>query len=94
MKLYHSISSTTLAELQKLVNIIQDSLRTINGTLESAGLDFPSIHEPLTMESEAARMIPDVDEACRYIVAAAYQLISSVRSPLRTIQIVATHVKT
>ena len=74
------------------MDIIQNSLRTINTTLKSANLDFPSPHEPLTMESEAARMVPDVDVACQYIVAAAYQLIASVRSPMRTIQVVATYV--
>ena len=37
------------------------------------------------MESEAVRMIPEVEEACSTIVSAAMQLVYTVRSPMSSI---------
>lgn len=59
-------------------------------------MDFPSPHTPFTPESEAARMIPQVDQACSIIVSAAMQLAYSVQSPMTTISSLpfqVTHVK-
>ncbi|GJE87401.1 hypothetical protein PsYK624_034840 [Phanerochaete sordida] len=79
-----------LAELEALSKIIQDSIESIKSSLSSKNMDFPSPYTPMSLESEAARMQPEVDQACAMITAAAYQLISDVRSPMLTIVTVAT----
>ena len=81
-----------LTELKALSKIIQDSVEAIESSVKSKSLEFPSPHTPLTMESEAARMLPDVDKACSLIISAASQLIYSVRSPMLSIVAVATQV--
>ena len=71
---------------------MQDSVESIENTLSPNDIEFPSPYTPLSMQEEAARMIPDVDKACALIVSAAYQLISSVRSPMATVIAIATQV--
>ncbi|GJE87381.1 S-adenosyl-L-methionine-dependent methyltransferase [Phanerochaete sordida] len=79
-----------LEELKALSSLIQDSIGTIETSLQAAGKEFPSPNTPITPESEAARMIPEVSQASALIVSAAYQLISSVRSPVLSALTVST----
>lgn len=60
--------------------------------MTSKNLQFPSARTPLTMESEAARMLPEVDAACALIVSATAQLAFAARSPLQSIVTVALQV--
>ncbi|GJE88029.1 O-methyltransferase [Phanerochaete sordida] len=77
--------SDGMSELVALSQIIQASLNAIQQSLAVKKMEFPSLHTPLTLESEAARMQPEVEKECTVIVAAAYQLIASVRSPVLSI---------
>ena len=79
MKQYNAIE-----ELKALSKIIQDSIASIESTMKAENLEFPSIHTPVTLESEGPRMLPDVERACGFIVSAATQLTFSVRSPMLT----------
>ena len=83
----------TLLELKALSKIIQDSIDTIEATVASKNMEFPSAYTPLTMESEAARMLPEVEKACALIVSATAQLAFAVRSPLQSIVTVALQVR-
>ncbi|EKM60006.1 uncharacterized protein PHACADRAFT_250851 [Phanerochaete carnosa HHB-10118-sp] len=79
-----------LSELKALSKIIQGSIDSIEASLMSKSMEFPSPYTPMSLESEAPRMQPEVDRACAVIVSAAYQLINSVRSPRQTIVAVGT----
>ncbi|EKM53055.1 uncharacterized protein PHACADRAFT_210782 [Phanerochaete carnosa HHB-10118-sp] len=83
-------TTNTLSELKALSKIIQDSIDSIEASLASKNMEFPSPHTPISLESEAARMQPGVDRACALIISAAYQLITSVRSPILSITAVST----
>ena len=74
-----------LQELRALSKLIQDAIDTIEVTVKASDLEFPSPHTPFTIESEKARTLPDVQQASSLIVAAAMQLIQSVRSPTLSI---------
>ncbi|KIP10236.1 hypothetical protein PHLGIDRAFT_266603 [Phlebiopsis gigantea 11061_1 CR5-6] len=76
--------ASTIAELKALSGIIQASLHTIETVLQDQKIDFPSPHTPFTLESEAARMIPQVAIAFSSIVSASMQLVYSVQSPMTT----------
>ncbi|EKM58628.1 uncharacterized protein PHACADRAFT_253095 [Phanerochaete carnosa HHB-10118-sp] len=79
-----------LSELKALSKIIQDSISSIEASLASKNTEFPSPYTSISVESEAARMQPEVDRACALIISAAYQLINSVRSPRLTLIVVGT----
>ena len=85
-------NADTLSELRALSKIIQDSINVIETTTAAKDLQFPSSRTPLTMESEAARMLPEVEGACALIVAATAQLAFAVRSPLQSVITVALQV--
>ena len=86
--------SDALSELKALSKIIQDSINSIEVTLAANNLELPSPYAPFTLESEAARVQPEIAQASALIISAAYQLINSVRSPMLTIMAVATQVCT
>lgn len=69
------------AELRSLSSIIQSSLDSIESVLHSRRLDFPSLHTPVSAESEAVRMLPEIASACSLIISAADQLIHATRAP-------------
>lgn len=83
-----------LAELKALGSIIQNAINSIEAKVASKGIDFPSLSTPTTPESEAASKLPEVEQASALIVAAAYQLIQSVRSPALTLVAIATQYMT
>lgn len=85
-------SDGALAELKALSQIIQNSISAIEATLESKQMEFPSLHTPLTMESEGVRRVPEIERACSMIVAAATQLVYSARSPMASISTVVLQV--
>lgn len=62
--------------------------------MSAKNLEFPSPHTPLTLESEGPRMLPNVEEACSHIVAAAAQLTFAVRSPMMSVLVAGMQVRT
>ncbi len=79
-------TDSALAELRALSNLINPSIDA------SRGEKFPSPYEPVSKETEAPRMAPDVRSAYSNVVAAAAQLIASIRPPASTIVITAIQV--
>ncbi|GJE83945.1 O-methyltransferase [Phanerochaete sordida] len=79
-----SATHSGLAELKALSSIIQDAVKSIESSVIAQNADFPSLHTPMTPESEAARKLPGVEQATAQIVAAAYQLMQSARAPAST----------
>ncbi|KIP10249.1 hypothetical protein PHLGIDRAFT_85462 [Phlebiopsis gigantea 11061_1 CR5-6] len=84
-----TVRTNALSELRALSKIIQESIDSIEAAVTAESVEFPSAYTPLTMESEAARMLPEVEKACALIVSATSQLAFAVRSPLQSIVTVA-----
>ncbi|KZV76728.1 S-adenosyl-L-methionine-dependent methyltransferase [Peniophora sp. CONT] len=74
-----------LNQLYELGQLITDSIKKIDATLTSKGLDFPTLDTPFTPESEAARALPDVRDAAAIIAAATAQLTATVYPPPMTL---------
>ena len=91
---YRFEGSDSLSELKALSKIIQDAINSIEAAIHPQNLECPSPYTPMTIESEAARMLPNVDRACSRIVSAAAQLIFSARSPMLSVMTVAMQVWT
>ncbi|KAA1466023.1 O-methyltransferase [Dentipellis sp. KUC8613] len=68
--------------LKQLSNLIAASVDQIDAACEAQGLQFPSLDEPFSPESEGARHIPDVLKAIDIIVVAANQLIATAQPPI------------
>lgn len=74
---------TALQDLVALANLITASVDAI---VKACGdKPFPSLDDPFTPESEAARMSPEVQKRSTVLLAAATQLVAAVRSPFTTI---------
>ncbi|KAI0341313.1 O-methyltransferase [Trametopsis cervina] len=71
----------SLRELRALADLVKDSVDAIEQTCIAKGLPFPSLDEPFTLQSEGARMLPEVQQAAGILVSAAGQLIAAVRPP-------------
>ncbi|KAA1468506.1 O-methyltransferase [Dentipellis sp. KUC8613] len=80
-----SNETNALAELKALVKLLQSNVDRIEAATKSASLEFPSLQTTFSSQSEAARQLPDVAEASSQIVAAASQLIATVRPPTMTV---------
>ncbi|KAI0314195.1 S-adenosyl-L-methionine-dependent methyltransferase [Amylostereum chailletii] len=78
-----------LSELRALVAIIQNSVDAIEKAVEAGSLEFPSLSTPFTIQSEAARNLPEVAQAVSLLVAAATQLVAASRAPEQSMTIVA-----
>ncbi|KAF5370952.1 hypothetical protein D9757_009884 [Collybiopsis confluens] len=67
--------------------IITDSIDTIENRLADASTLFPSLDEPMdpTSKVESILVEPDMSRATSHIVAAAAQLMATVRQPVQTI---------
>ena len=74
-----------MEELKALAEIINDSIASIESTVASKGLRFPSSSTAMTMQSEEARLLPDVERRCSLIISAATQLACTVRSPMHVL---------
>lgn len=75
--------STTLQDLVALANLVTTSVDAI---VKSCGdSPFPSLDETFDFESEAIRVNPDVQKHTTVALAAATQLVATLRSPLATL---------
>ena len=82
----HSIHEhDPLEELKALSNIIQESIGAIETAMKANSMTFPSPHSSFTIDSEAPRKLPEVEQACALLASAAGQLVCSVRSPMHTV---------
>jgi hypothetical protein len=70
-----------LSQLRALSEIIKTSIDRIESTTNANSVEYPSLDTPFTTESEAARNLPEVQEAGAQIAAAAAQLVASVYPP-------------
>lgn len=77
--------ASPVSGLRALLAVISKSIDTIEESCRARGLNFPSLDEPFTVESDAARTDPTVQEASTLIAAAAYQLVATVQQPHKTI---------
>ena len=93
MELLKTKSMDAIIELKALSKVIHDSIQAIETIISSNNTNFPSPYTSFTMESEAPRMLPGVDQACALIISAAGQLISSVRSPMHSVTDTALQVR-
>ena len=80
--------STTMSSpspLAALAGIISQEVQTLESAYSKKGLSFPSLDEPFKpgpLDDDS-----DVGNTTRLIVAAAYQIIATVRPPLETIML-------
>lgn len=77
------MSSTS--PLAALAEIISQGVQTLESAYAKEGVPFPSLDEPFTpgpLDGD-----PDVGNATRLVIAAAYQIIATVRPPLETIML-------
>ncbi|KAJ3559922.1 hypothetical protein NM688_g32 [Phlebia brevispora] len=72
---------SSASELRALVDLLNGAVTQIEAACASRSQTFPPSHDPFSLESEAARMSPDVLLPGNIIVAAAQQLIAAVRIP-------------
>ncbi|KAJ3559927.1 hypothetical protein NM688_g39 [Phlebia brevispora] len=77
------------SELRALADLINGAVAQIEAACSSRSQTFPPADEQFTLESEAARMSPDILMQSNVIVAASQQLISAVRLPALTLMITA-----
>ena len=72
--------------LRLLGEIITNCIDKVECRLGAASVSFPSINAPYnpTSKAEITLLDPDIFEATRHIVAAASQLIATVRHPAHT----------
>jgi len=69
------------SNLSALSNIISSQVAEIESFLNDKNHSFPSLNEPFSPESEAARMNPKILISIQLLAAAADQLINTVRPP-------------
>ena len=76
-----------MSPLRNLVNILSDAVTQIDQRYASANLKFPALDRPFREEDSARSLLssPDVIPLASVIVAAADQLIASVRPPARIV---------
>ena len=70
--------SQTLIQLSQ---IIATSAKNIEQRCDETGTEFPSLHQPLSEETEAARHDPEVLEHIQTLVSAATQIIAAAKVP-------------
>jgi hypothetical protein len=75
------IKGDAIAQLRSLSEIIKISIDKIESSVKANSVEYPSLDTLYSTESEAARNLPEVQEAGAQLVAAAAQLISSVYPP-------------
>lgn len=74
-------TASPIAELRALSDLIKASVDKIEALCAERGQTYPTSDAPLSPQSEAPRMAPDVIAEGTIIVAAAAQLITAVRPP-------------
>lgn len=80
------------SNLLHLASLIQNAAQLIDNRCKDTATDFPDVYKPLNSEAEVIRKDPAVAAASTKIVAAAYQLISTVQPPAKSLFNVATSV--
>ncbi|PPQ92437.1 hypothetical protein CVT25_008658 [Psilocybe cyanescens] len=75
-----------------LAKLISESVAKVDGFCVAQGINFPSLDEPFTIESESIKLHPEVSEAVNYIISAAAQLIAILRPVPVTLSTSAIHV--
>ena len=77
----------TLKDIQSLRATLNASLDSLEKLYQDHSLDFPSLDEPYVSSAEAEDLAchPDAISAINTTVAAAYQLLCTVRHPFMTI---------
>ena len=77
----------TKSTLSLLRDIINNSIDVIESHLATKGATFPSLNDPFipTSDAEAILLEPDVISATSHIIAAASQLVATVRHPAQTV---------
>lgn len=72
-------------ELKALVKLVSDSVERIEKSCQARNVSFPSLNEVYSLQSEAARLDPNVLKAAADISAATAQLSALVRPPPLTL---------
>lgn len=83
----------TFSQLKALSKIIQEAIDSIESTVLSKHLKFPSPYTPVSLESEKVRALPEVEKACSLAISAATQLVFSLRSPMASVVTTGIQVK-
>lgn len=78
--------------LLELSEIISKATKTIHDRCISQSKQFPRLNEPFDQALESIRLDNEISEATVQLVSAAYQLISTVRTPETTLIDVASGV--
>ncbi|KAF8509859.1 O-methyltransferase-domain-containing protein [Hysterangium stoloniferum] len=71
--------------MNQLTDLLVASVKRIEGVCAARGVDFPSLEDPFTPESEQIRADPVISEASSTLLAAALHLVALVRPPSITI---------
>jgi hypothetical protein len=74
--------------LSALLDLLTSSIRTLEATYAKEGLAFPSLDTPF--KPNAVDNNPEVLNTARIAVAAAAQIIATIRNPMETVQETAT----
>ncbi len=77
------MSSTTGSQLTALAEIISQGVQTLESAYSNKRISFPSLDEPF--KTGLLDDDPDTVNTTRLVVAAAYQLVATVRPPMETI---------
>ena len=83
-----ALADTSSTTLRALSNIISSGIQTLESAYSNKGISFPTLSD--TFEPGPLDTDPAVNETTRTIVAAAYQIIATVRAPPESIQEYAT----
>ncbi|KAJ7101321.1 O-methyltransferase [Mycena belliarum] len=80
----HTNGTSSISTLRRLAELITQSVDTMERTYHDAGVASPSLDEPFDPSEAAAvlRKKPEMTQAVQIIVAAASQLIATVRDPV------------
>ena len=89
-------TQTKTSPLRRLANILSDAVTRIDEKYALADLEFPVLDKPFDEKDPAWRLLsdPDVVPLSSVIVAAADQLIASVRHPMQAVLDMAQSVST
>lgn len=88
-----AFAKSAASELRALADLINTAVKQVESACASRSQTYPLADEPFSPQSEAARMSPDVLQAGDIIVAAASQLISTVRVPAMTLSVTSIYVR-
>lgn len=75
----------TASPLLALADIISSGVRTLDAAYAKEGVQFPSLDEPFRPGMPGLDGDPVLQQTTRLIVAAAAQIIASVRHPMETV---------